>query len=293
MTSRRKEPLLHFLLLGALLFAIHTWAGDRGRGTNRNEIVVTAGRVRSLTETFTRQWNRPPSPDELAGLVRDFVREEVLMREALALGLDRYDTIVRRRLAQKMEFLSDDLAAVGEPTAEALRAHLAEHPERFRVDPRFTFSQIHLDREKRGNALAADAAKLLGDLNAPDAAPNLDALGDSRLLDARYVNVSAREIDAQFGAAFAARLDTLPHGRWEGPIESGYGAHLVRIEAFTPGRLPALEEVRDRVAQEWTAARRSAAQEAHLQALLARYEVTVEPEAASALSNERLAEAKK
>lgn len=277
-----KEPLLHFLAVGAALFALYASLGTRSGNTPAGgEIVVSQGRIQSLAETFTRQWRRPPSDDELAGLVHDFVREEVLAREAMALGLDRDDTVVRRRLAQKMEFLFADVAAQAAPTDEDLTAFLAAHPETFRIDSRATFSQVFLDRAKRGSAFDADVRKLLVELNAPGTARDLALLGDSRLLDAHSADVPRRLIEAQFGPTFATRLDELPLGRFEGPVESGYGAHLVRVESRTAARVPQLDEVREAVAREWSAAKRLEVQEAQLQGLLDRYHVTVEPGAAA------------
>ena len=272
-----REPLFHFLVLGAALFALYAWAGARrGDTAVGGEIVVTAGRIRSLAETFSRQWSRPPSQDELTGLVRDFVREEVLAREAMAIGLDRDDTIVRRRLAQKMEFIADDTATVGEPTDDDLHAFLSTHPERFRVDARFTFDQILLDRMARGGTIEGDAAKLLAVLNEPGVAPDLAMLGDSRMLDAHFEDTSRRDVEARFGAGFVARLEELPIGRFEWPVESGYGPHLVRVRSRTPAHLPSLDEVRADVEREWSAAKGRERKEAHLQTLLSRYRVTIE-----------------
>jgi hypothetical protein len=272
-----REPLLHFLAVGAALFGLYAWlGGGGGDGARASEIVVTRGRIESLVETFARPRHRAPAEDELAGLVRDFVREEVLAREAIALGLDRDDTVVRRRLAQKMEFLSEDDAATTEPTDDELRAFLAAHPEQFRLDSRISFTQVFLDRERRGDALEADAAKLLAALNAPGIAPDPTTPGDGRMLEAHFENVGRADVEARFGADFVARLEQLPLGRFEGPVESGYGVHLVRVARHTPASIPALDEVRDAVAREWSAAKRLEAKERRLQAILARYRVTVE-----------------
>jgi hypothetical protein len=275
------EPLLHFVLIGAFIFLLYASygrsVGDAGAG---GEIVVTQGRIRSLVETFSRQWSRAPSDDELAGLVRDFVREEVLAREALALGLDRDDTIVRRRLAQKMEFVADT-EAPSDPTDDELRAFLDANPERFRIEPRISFSQVFLDRGRRRDALERDVATLLARLNAAGEAADIATLGDSRLLDARYDDVSTHDVAARFGGAFAEKLQDLPLARFVGPIESGYGAHLVRVERRTGGRVPAIDEVRDAVAREWKESKRRDAKDAYLQAMLARYRVTIEPDPAS------------
>jgi hypothetical protein len=281
MTRWLNEPLLHFLVVGAALFGLYAALGARTGDTGAGgAIVVTQGRMRSLAETFARQWNRSPSEDELAGVVRDFVREDVLAREATALGLDRDDTIVRRRLAQKMEFLLEDVAGMPEPADEELAAFLAAHPDRFRIDSRATFSHVFVDRARRGSAFEADVAKLLATLNAPGDVRGLALPGDSRMLETRFEDVSRRDVEAQFGPGFAARLEELQVGRFEGPVESGYGAHLVRVESRTSGRVPQLEEVRGAVAREWSAAKRLEVKEAQLHELLARYTVTVEDGAA-------------
>lgn len=273
-----KEPLVHFLFLGMALFGLYQWLGDHAgdAGEVTRDIVVSQGWIRSLSETFNRLWNRPPTQEELEGLVRDCVREEVMYREALALGLDRDDTIVRRRLQQKLEFLSADLVAVVEPTEQELSEFLAQHPESFRIEARLAFSQVFLNPERHGTLLEADVTQLLAKLHAQSSTLDLVSLGDSRMLDTRMEKVSQSDVARQFGAEFAAELLTLPLGRWQGPVKSGYGLHLVRVEERTPGRLPPLAEVRDAVAREWTAAKRSEMKEAYYQALLTRYTVTIE-----------------
>jgi len=268
------EPLLHFLLLAAALFWLDAAlrrapSGDAPGG----ELVVTRDRIANLADGFARQWGRAPSEEELAAMVQDFVREEVLMREALRLGLDRDDAIVRRRLAQKMEFLSEDLVAMAEPTDDDLRAFLAAHPERFRTPARFTFSQVHLDPKKRGDALRADADALLRALRAGGAARGAS---DSRMLDSEQRDVARHEVEASFGPEFAVRLAELPLGSWEGPVPSGYGVHLVRVERRVLGEVPPLADVRAAVVREWTAAKRTELKRAQLEGLLARYRVTIE-----------------
>lgn len=268
------EPLLHFVLLAAVLFGLeaalrHVPAGDASGG----ELVVARERIASLADGFARQWGRAPSEDELAAMVQDFVREEVLMREALRLGLDRDDAIVRRRLAQKMEFLSEDLVAMAPPTEDDLRAFLAASPGRFRTPERFTFAQVRLDPAKRGDALVADADALLRALRAGG---DVRAMGDDRMLDPEQRDVARHDVEATFGPEFASRLAELPVGDWQGPIPSAYGAHLVRVERRQPGEVPPLAEVHDAVAREWTAARRAELRRAQLEGLLARYRVTIE-----------------
>ena len=271
MTRWLKEPLVQFLLIGVAIFGLNAVLMDRDERTGDHEIRVTQGRIQSLIETFRRQWSRPPSQDELNGLVNDFVREEALMREAMALGLDHDDVIVRRRLAQKMEFLAEDAASVMEPTDLDLRTYLVEHPQVFFVSPRYTFNQIALDPAEQDSA---SARKLALALNAGRVDPQQK--NAIRMLDVHQEDVSAKDVTAQFGTEFTARLEELPLGRWEGPITSGYGMHLVRVEMRVPGSAPRFEEVRDEVAAEWSAAKRQEMQAAQVRELLARYTVTIE-----------------
>jgi hypothetical protein len=270
-----REPLVHFLLLGAGLFLLSGLVGDRA-GTDSNEILITPGHVEHLVAGFTRTWQRPPTREELAGLVQDYVREEVYYREALAMGLDKDDTIIRRRLRQKLEFLSEDTAAQAEPTDEDLRAYLKQHAEAFRVDQRLTFSHVYLNPDRHGKNLERDAEKLLAHLNRVGAKADVAELGDPFLLNHTYEAVTTQEAARDFGEKFAATLGELPVGQWQGPVESGYGAHLVLVHERTEGRMPELEEVRDAVGREWTNARRLEANEKFYQALLQRYTVTIE-----------------
>jgi hypothetical protein len=276
-----KEPLLHFLLLGAVLFAAYGVL-SRGGASEPGRIVVTPGKIENLQASFSRVWQRPASPAELDGLVQDYIREEVLAREAMALGLDKDDTIIRRRLRQKMEFISDDIAAQSEPTDAELNAYLQAHPDSFRVEPRFTFSQVYLNPEKHGEHLARDTAQLLAQLNQAGGKADVSALGDSFLLERQFASVPASAVAKQFGAQFAAKLPGLTPGQWQGPVESGYGVHLVLVSERTEGGVPALAEVREAVRREWANARRLEANEKFFQELLKRYTVTIErPEPAA------------
>jgi len=267
--------LVHFLVLGALIFVAYGLVSDRA-GNGPRQIVVTPGTIENLTATFSRTWQRPPTEQELDGLIQDHVREEVLYREAMALGLDRDDTVIRRRLRQKMEFISDDVTVREQPGDDELRAYLAENADSFRVEPRSTFRHVHLDPDRRGDALAGDVERLLAELNRLGDTDDVAALGDSLLLDTEFEAISEREVAGIFGETFAAQLPTLPLGRWVGPVASGYGVHLVLVEERTAGRVPALEEVRDAVLREWSRARRVEANEEFYQGLLRRYTVIVE-----------------
>ena len=266
-----KEPLFHFLLLGAAIFGGHRILAG-GRATAPDEIVVTQGRIDALTAAFTRTWQRPPTASERDGLIRDYIREEVYAREAIALGLDKDDVVIRRRLRQKLEFVSEDVLAP--PTDDQLRAYLTSHPDAFRVEARFTFRHIFLNGERRGEELARDAARLLAQLRLPGTDPG--TLGDPFLLDRRFEVVPAGVVAEQFGEQFAATLAELPTGQWVGPIASAYGSHLVFVAQRTGGRVLALEEVGDAARREWDNAQRVESSEKFYQGLLKSYSVTID-----------------
>ena len=271
-----REPLLHFLLLGALLFAMNAWLSPAPVGDTGGEIVVSEGRIRTLAQGFRRTWQRPPTRTELEGLIEDYVREEVLYREAVALGLDQEDTVIRRRLRQKMEFVSDDAAALGTPSDQELADWLAAHPDDFRVEPRATFGQVFLDPRLQGDRLQANARHLLDELNRSGASLEPSGQGDRLLLlEPRYDDVTQGEVRRLFGAAFADALFEQPVGSWTGPIDSGYGTHLVRVESLTPGRAAELDDVRPLVEREWADARRRELGEAFYNQLRSKYRVTI------------------
>lgn len=277
-----REPLLHFFALGIGIFVV--FGGRSGPGAQAPaEIVVTRGRIESLALSFGRTWQRPPTAAELDGLIRDYVREELAVREAKALGLDVDDVVVRRRLRQKLEFVSEDAAAQMEPSEQELRAWLAAYPERFRVERRFSFRQVFLDPERRGEQLADDASQLLAQLRADGGARAPGALGDPSLLDREFADIGTSELEGLFGEEFAAALGGLEPGRWEGPIGSAYGSHLVFVRERTGERPPELGEVRAAVLRDWTSAKRLEALEQLYQSLLGRQRVTIEaaPQVAS------------
>jgi len=285
-----KEPLLHFLLLGAGLFLAYSLLPKDRRSAESGNIIITQGQIENLAVGFTKSWSRPPSPEELAGLVNDRVREEVYFREAIAMGLDKDDTVIRRRLRQKMEFMSEDIATLAEPTDADLNAYFQAHADSFRVPPQFTFRQVYLNPEKHGTNLAHDAAQLLAQLNQSGSNADLATLGDAFLLDQPFTAMPASEVAKLFGDKFAAQLADLPTGQWQGPVRSGYGAHLVMVSERSEARLPTLSEVREPVRQAWSEARRLELNESFYQKLLKHYTVTVE--SPSAEKNKQLAKSK-
>ncbi len=283
--SLLREPLVYFLVLGAALFALDVWWRLSAAAGATPEIVVSEARVNNLAQNFRRTWQRPPTREELAGLVEDHVREEVLYREALAVGLDRDDTIIRRRLRQKMEFVSDEAAGLTPPTEEQLVQYLAAHPEAFGIEPRVTFTQVYFDPQRRGKSLEADAQQLIAKLERAGPASDPASLSDSRMLESRFDNVSRSDVAKVFGVAFADALVQQPTGRWVGPLRSGYGAHFVRLDSLTPGGVVALEAARPLVEREWSNARRKELREAYYAQQRGKYNVRIALPASPAASD--------
>jgi hypothetical protein len=275
-----REPLGHFLLLGAAIFLAYSLV-SKGASEAPGTIVITQGQLASMVETFALTWQRQPTSDEVKGLVLDRVREEVYYREAIALGLDKDDTIIRRRLRQKFEFVTDDIGARAQPTDDELNAYLRSHPDKFSTEQKFTFRQLYLDPKKHGENIARDAAQLLAKLNQTAADTNIAAMGDPFLLEYNFIAVPASEVAKQFGEKFTTTLEGLSHGQWEGPVESAYGVHLVSVSERTNSSTPMLADVREAVQREWNNAARLKANETFYGELLKRYTVTIE-QAASA-----------
>jgi len=270
-----REPLVHFLLLGAGLFGAYAVL-NRNQPAAPNEILVSAGQIETLAATFSKVWQRPPTAQELKGQIDQYVKEEMLSREAIALGLDKNDTVIRRRLQQKMEFIAEDFAAASDPTEAELADYLAKHPDQYAEEPRFTFRQVFLSSDTRGDRLRADANQLLADLKKRGKNADIPELGDSTLLPLDLVNASQRSVVSQFGSEFTSALAELKPGEWSGPILSGYGLHLVFVSQRTESRLPALDEVREQVKRELTNERRQAANRKFLDELLKKYQVVIE-----------------
>jgi hypothetical protein len=268
-----RDPLFHFLLLGAAIFAIYGFA-TRHRTDKPGEIVVTQGTIENLVTGFARTWQRPPTDEELQGLVRDYIREEAAYREALAMGLDRDDMIVRRRLRQKLEFLSDDLASRAEPSNKDLQAFLMARPELFQREALFSFDQIYLNPQIHGTNLQHDESRLLNVLHKGQ--PDLTAQGDPFLLPQSFQEITLADVKKTFGEQFASALSTLPVGQWRGPVPSSYGEHLILLSKRTDRYMPALAEVRDQVRREWFNAKRIEATDRFYEALLRHYTVKIE-----------------
>jgi PPIC-type PPIASE domain len=272
-----REPLVHFLAIGLVLFLVFDWRGAGGAGTNR--IVITPGQVDAIATGFTRTWQRPPTEAELKSLIDEYVREEIATRESMAMGLDRDDTVIRRRLRQKFEFVTDDGADAAPPTDAQLQAWLDAHPDAYRREARVAFRQVDLNPERHPGTLEADARKRLAELEkmGPDA--KIEGLGDSRLLPAEIALLARSDLARDFGEAFAEAVMKAEPGRWVGPIRSGYGLHLVLVREREEGRVAPLEQVRAQVLRDYNGDRRRRALDERYAKLLERYRVVMEKRA--------------
>ena len=232
---------------------------------------MSAGRIDQLTGIFAKTWQRPPTPEELKGLVDEYVLEEIYYRKALAMGIDKDDTIIRRRLRQKLEFLTEDIAALAEPSDGELAAYLSANEERFRTEPVYTFRQIYFNPERHGGDPEGYVREQLALLNSGEDVP-----GDRTLIPDSFAHASRHAVDGTFGTGFSGQLDELTPGAWSDPIRSGLGLHLVRLESRVPGHLPELAAIREKVAREWANDKRLATKKKLNDRLLEDYEVVIE-----------------
>ena len=274
------EPLLHFLLLGGLLFAWFAWRGGAG-GPGSTRIAVTPGQVEHLASGFARTWQRPPTEAELKGLVDDYVKEEIATREATAMGLDRDDTIIRRRLRQKLEFLIEDAGDQVPPTDAELQAWVLAHADSFGVEPQVSFRQVYVSADRRRASARGDALKLLGQLRAAGSDVAIEKLGDASMLPSEQPLEPLREVTRSFGEDFAKELLGIAPGQWTGPVESPYGLHLVLVRERVAAQAPDLATIRPMVEREVLAERKKKELHALYERLLGKYTVVIDmPKAA-------------
>lgn len=260
-----REPLLWFLAAGAVLF----WFASREQA-DANTIVIDQAVLQRLNDQWQAQMGRTANDTELDGLIEDWLQEEIYSREAAAMGLDDNDTIIRRRLVQKLKFLTEDLALTNEPTETELAAFYEANAADYREPVRYDFEHRYFSADRREDPVS-DAIAALRDITAD---PTLaETSGDPFLLQRAFAGRSERQIGDLFGRAFAATLPELPTERWSGPIGSAYGQHLVRILRVLPAYQPPLEQVRNRVIADLARSRRDAANRGYYEALRSRYRI--------------------
>jgi hypothetical protein len=269
-----REPLVVFGIIGALLFAVNAWRNGTPADAGDRQIVVTEDDLIQMAAALRVQDLGSLSPVQFQNLLEVKIREEVLYREALAMGLDVSDTIVKRRMAQKMEFLAEDLSSLREPTEQELREWFETHPDAFAFPPRITFQHIYFSSDERGSeAQSAAEAALAVAADLPITAAESAGLGDLFMFQDYYAARTPDQVAIEFGGQFAASLFELPVGRWAGPIQSGFGWHLAFIDSLTAGRMPLFEEVENEVRAQWSANQRAEFKEAAYEIMREKYQV--------------------
>ncbi|MGH8068575.1 MAG: peptidyl-prolyl cis-trans isomerase [Candidatus Entotheonellia bacterium] len=281
-----REPLLHFLLIGLALFALYRALNPEAiEPENRSRIELTDDDLRQLEVGWMAQWRRPPAPEEIRRLLDGKVREEILYREALALGLDQGDTIVKRRMAQKMEFLAEDVSDLREPNREELKAWFEKNALRFTIAGRVSFRHLYFSFDRRGERAREAAEGVLATLTGqPTDSPDATVLADPFMFQDSYGDRSPEQVANVFGAQFTRSVFQLEPGAWQGPIESGLGWHLVWVESVTPARVPAFEEVEPEVRSAWVAEQRAEFKRQAFEAMQARYQIVLPGAPAKAIA---------
>jgi hypothetical protein len=264
-----REPLVHFALLGAVLFAAYRLVAPADRATST--VVISSDQIASIAAQLRGVHQRPPTAEELARAVDARVHDEILYREGVALGLDRDDPVIRNRVKQKMELLADDAATV-EPSDADLQAYLVSHPELFALPATVSFEQIYFDPTRHGAALASDLTRARDRLRSGGSVS-----GDQTLLPRLMETARLDDVETSFGSAFEKAVQALPVATWSEPVRSTYGYHLVRVAARTDARMPSLADARDVVFREWTHQRTVEAKERLYRSLRARYSVVIAP----------------
>ena len=281
------EPLIHFLILGTALFILQGWVSQEEEQDSSRRIDISVGLIERLQETWTKQRKRPPTEKELQGMVDGHLKEEIFYREALRMGLDQNDTIIRRRLAQKIGFLIEDLVP-NNPNAESLKTFFAENVERYREPTRLTFTHIYFSKDYRKNA-EADAVALLEEFKAQAKPPlRVPKHGDAFMLNYDYTDQSWQKVAQSFGRDFADALFKFETETWQGPVISAYGFHLVRVSQRTESRLKTLDEILNKVSSDWRYTRRKEANQKAYAKLRKKYEVVIEDAVATLLNDKQL-----
>lgn len=272
-----REPLVHFLLAGGILFAVYSVLNpELAQRDNQNRIEITEADLQQMDIVWRSKRQRPAAPEELVAMVDSKIKEEILYREALALGLDREDTIIKRRLAQKMEFLGEDVSGIKDPGEEELKAWFDNRAESFALPGRISFHHLYFSPDRRGDSARTDALQALETLTAQakEGVSQEDAeLADPFMYRDYYAERDPTQIAQDFGGMFTESVFQLPSGGWQGPIESGMGWHLVLIENIEPGRIPPFELVVDQVKAEWIAEQREIVKGRAFEVMRSRYEI--------------------
>jgi hypothetical protein len=264
-------------LIGAAIYAVYGFVGTSDNSDSERTVSVTSGEIEAMADQWLQMWNRPPTDEELSGVIRDHVRVMILSREAIAMGLDDGDVVIQRRLAQRLQYLSDSLITPEEPTAQELTEWYAANSEKFKQADLYTITHIFFDPDKRDVTALEDAQALREQLNALETEPDgFSQFGDRFMLQNYYPERTVMELSKLFGSGFVDEVIELEPGRWYGPVLSGYGVHVVRLDNHWTAPEPAFAEVEERVRQDIMASRAKEMSNLFIDNLISRYEIVVE-----------------
>ena len=267
-----KEPLLHFILIGAAFFLLFKLTEDsRAPDTDvgGNDITISEARIEHLKNTFVNTWKRAPKQHELERIVQNYIIEEIYYRKAIEMKIDVDDTIIRRRLKQKFEFLTDGLSSIKEPSDQELLAYIKTNQDQFATDAHYSFQQIYIRPQKHAD-LDTYIEQQLTTLQQGGSTQS-----DSNMLPARFTTASSNVIRTKFGNNFLIALKTLPTDTWTGPINSGYGVHLIHIDPHTAGQIPPLDKIRNKATKAWQSDRKQEMREALNKRLIEEHNITI------------------
>ena len=272
-----REPLLHFLLIGAGIYGLYGILGSSPDGKDERTIIVSTGQIKAMSDQWTRQRLRPPTEEELAGIIRDHIRTQVLYREAVAMGLENGDTVIERRLAQRLELLTESLITPEEPSEEEMRAWFKENEEKFKQPDLYSLFQVYFNPDKRGAATLDDTKAALAKLESFEEVPvDFASYGDRLLSQSYYSSQTEVQLSKAFGSGFVDQVIKLEPGAWHGPVLSGYGTHLVYVAEVTRASAPDFSAFAEQAKEAWKAEKVKELSERFIENLIADYEITVE-----------------
>jgi hypothetical protein len=283
-----REPLVQFLILGGLIYLAYYYFSPQKEEDNTRNIVLNATKVEWMQNSWQKRWNRLPTRAELDGMIDQYIKETVLYKEAVEMGLDKNDAVIRRRLAQQVEFLAKDLVAYTPPTEADLKKYYDEHQKKYTPDVTYTFTQIYFDPDKRGNNTLMDVNKTKEKLLAQGSMmQNTEDLGDRGMTANYFEGSTPLQIRKNFGTGFTDSLMKLKEGVWEGPVLSGFGAHLIYINEIVTPPVPPFSEIKAQVAQDWISDKREELNDEFYRLLKAEYSIVVEDENVTVLETKK------
>ena len=271
-----REPLLHFILIGATIYGAYNLFGVQTEEVQMDDrrIVIDKAKVDSFKALWKARWYREPTEQELNGLISRHIRESLYYQEAVTMGLDKDDPVTRRRMAQKLEFLTKDIAALKQPAEGELRDFFKQHSDKYKNPDLISFSHIFFNPDKRGDATLKDANALLVGLKEAGAPnPSTADKGDRFMLPNNFTAQTQVEVSKSFGAGFADRVMKLQPGQWHGPVLSGYGTHLVYISSLETASPPVFENVEAQVLQDWQRKQQEIVEQQFYEQLKSRYDI--------------------